>query len=246
MENGFTVSVHQYHGPLDLMLHLVKENKLDLFHLDVSALADQYIEYIHHLDFRELESASDYLSELANLIEYKSRKLLPRQDAELTDDYEEDNREALVQRLLEYQRFKEASEQLEQLMKQRQQQFDKPESSMANDYRQSTEAMNPDSNMTELLKAMNQVIRRYRIMQPLPVSRIRTEVTAEQRTVTLKTRINSLPETFSLEDLCMDCSDVYLVIVTFLSVLDMMKSELLIADMQGNEIYLKRGAQYGA
>ena len=105
----FQISIDQFEGPLDLMLHLIKTNKLDLFDLDLHILANQYIAYIQQMRELKLEIASEYLSELASLIEYKSKKLLPREEVEVKEEYEEDQREKLVSRLLEYQKYKEAS-----------------------------------------------------------------------------------------------------------------------------------------
>ena len=82
----FKVTIDQFEGPLDLMLHLIKENKLDLFDLDMNVLASQYIDYIQKMEEIHLEIASEYLEELASLVEYKSRKLLPRNDVEVTQD----------------------------------------------------------------------------------------------------------------------------------------------------------------
>ena len=105
----FLITLDQFEGPLDLMLHLIKENKLDLFDLDMNVLATQYIDYIHAMQNMHLEVASEYLSELASLIAYKSKKLLPRENVEVEEEYEEDQRDQLVARLLEYQRYKEVS-----------------------------------------------------------------------------------------------------------------------------------------
>ena len=82
----FLITLDQFEGPLDLMLHLIKENKLDLFDLDMNVLATQYIEYIHAMQNMHLELASEYLSELASLIAYKSKKLLPRETVEVIED----------------------------------------------------------------------------------------------------------------------------------------------------------------
>lgn len=106
---AFQITIEQFEGPLDLMLHLIKENKLDLFDLDMNVLTTQYLAYLDAMESLHLEIASEYLSELAGLIEYKSKKLLPREKVEISEEYEEDQREKLVQRLLEYQRFKEVS-----------------------------------------------------------------------------------------------------------------------------------------
>ena len=82
----FKITIDQFEGPLDLMLHLIKENKLDLFDLDMLILADQYIHYIHQMEDMHLEVASEYLIELSSLIEYKSRKLLPREEVIVDDE----------------------------------------------------------------------------------------------------------------------------------------------------------------
>ena len=105
----FKIMIDQFEGPLDLMLHLIRENKLDLFDLDMNVLTEQYLAYLDAMESMHLEIASEYLSELAALLEYKSKKLLPREKAEITEEYEEDHRDRLVARLLEYQRFKEVS-----------------------------------------------------------------------------------------------------------------------------------------
>ena len=105
---AFTVTIEQFEGPLDLMLHLVKDNKLDLFDLDMDVLTDQYLTYLNAMESMHLEVASEYLSELAGLLEYKSKKLLPREKVEVEEDYEED-KQKLALRLLEYQRFKEVT-----------------------------------------------------------------------------------------------------------------------------------------
>ena len=96
----FKVTIENFDGPLDLMLHLIKEKELDLFDLDVNVLTDQYMAYLNAMNEMHLEVASEYLVELASLIEYKSKKLLPKDQSELEDEYEEDPRENLIKRLI--------------------------------------------------------------------------------------------------------------------------------------------------
>ena len=86
----FKVTIDQFDGPLDLMLHLIKEEQLDLFDLDISKLTDQYLNYIHAMQQLHLDIASEYLVELATLIEYKSKKLLPNVKDELEDEYQDE------------------------------------------------------------------------------------------------------------------------------------------------------------
>ena len=131
----FLITLDQFEGPLDLMLHLIKENKLDLFDLDMNVLATQYIDYIHAMQNMHLEVASEYLSELASLIAYKSKKLLPRETVEVEEEYEEDQRDQLVARLLEYQRYKEVSLALKEDYEQRQLHFSRPVSSLVEEWK---------------------------------------------------------------------------------------------------------------
>ena len=169
----FHVSIEQFDGPLDLMLHLVKENKLDLFDLDMDVLASQYIDFIHEMQTLHLEVASEYLEELASLIEYKSRKLLPREKVEVEEEYEEDHREQLVQRLLEYQQYKEVSQTLKLDYDQRQQHFTRPASSLIEQWQKKVE-QGPlkDQSVYELMKAMNRVIKRHMILEPYETKEI--------------------------------------------------------------------------
>ena len=99
------VSLDEFEGPLDLMLYLVRDNKLDLFNLDLVTLTHQYVAFIHQAQSNNLEIASEYLSEMAGLIELKSKRLLPRPPVDDLDD-ELNNPTSLVSRLLEYQRYK--------------------------------------------------------------------------------------------------------------------------------------------
>ncbi|MDD6466696.1 MAG: segregation/condensation protein A [Erysipelotrichaceae bacterium] len=244
---SFTVSIDQFEGPLDLMLHLVKEKELDLFDLDLNVLADQYIQYINSMEQMHLEIASEYLIELAGLIEYKSRKLLPKDTSELEDTYEEDTKEQLMQRLLEYQRFKEVTAKFSELSNERMLHYDKPQSEIANQWLKESKLQIQDihGNPIDLIKAMNHCIRRYKIMQPLQMKVAKKELSVEERTIQIKARMTQLPEVFEFFDLCIE-QDLHLLIVTFLSVLDLLRLGYLDCELQGEQIWLKKGARYGS
>ena len=140
----FLITLDQFEGPLDLMLHLIKENKLDLFDLDIHAMQNMH-----------LEVASEYLSELASLIAYKSKKLLPRETVEVEEEYEEDQRDQLVARLLEYQRYKEVSLALKEDYEQRQLHFSRPVSSLVEEWKVPVESDTLEAQSPyDLMKAM--------------------------------------------------------------------------------------------
>ena len=126
MGKEFNITIDQFDGPLDLMLSLIRENKMDLMNLDINLLTDQYIAYLNSMSELQLEIASEYLVEMATLIEYKSKKMLPGNRDTLEGEEEEDPQERLVRRLLEYQQFKEASVELMYLYENRQLMMSRP------------------------------------------------------------------------------------------------------------------------
>lgn len=224
----FKVTIDQFEGPLDLMLHLIKENKLDLFDLDMNVLASQYIDYIQKMEEIHLEIASEYLEELASLVEYKSRKLLPRNDVEVTQDYEEDQRDKLVNRLLEYQRYKEASEFLKEEFDKRQKLYTRLQASIVSSWQSqpvldSLEKQSP----YDLLKAMNRVVSRMAILKPYQTKVTIKELSVEQRVEQVKQILEKQTDKISFEQLCLDCSNLHMVIVTFLSLLDLIHQRII-------------------
>ena len=110
---ALAVFLEAFEGPLDLLLYLIKRQNLDILDIDVSRITEQYMEYVDMMDAVQFELAAEYLLMAAMLAEIKSRMLLPR--ASEVDDDEEDPRAQLIRRLQEYERFKKAAEDLDQL-----------------------------------------------------------------------------------------------------------------------------------
>ena len=110
---GCPVRLPVFEGPLDLLLHLIRENELDIRDLPVARVAEQYLEYLSRMRERDLEIAAEYLVMAATLAWLKSRTLLPSEEE--AEGEEEDPRAALVVRLAEYRRFRDAAAELEAL-----------------------------------------------------------------------------------------------------------------------------------
>jgi segregation and condensation protein A len=242
----FTVNSTVFEGPLDLMLHLIREKKLDLFALDVDVLIDQYIAFIHAMEKMHLEVASEFLVELASLTEYKSRRCLPRDESLLdAQDYEKDTRDELVQRLIEYQKFKEVSETLQMRYDERAMQIAKPIDrevlKMADE--ENLNFLQVDSY--DLIKAMKRCLQRFHQVNNIEVRIAQRELSVEQRTFQLRTLIEHLPEPFSFSDLTLDCLEVHMVIVTFLAILDMLRMQELIFTVENDEIWFRRSGYDG-
>jgi segregation and condensation protein A len=108
MEDLINIKIPVFEGPFDLLLHLIRENKIDIYDIPISLITGQYLAYLEIMKELNLEIAGDFLVMAATLIQIKSRMLLPP-DEEASAEELEDPRRELVQRLLEYQRYKEAA-----------------------------------------------------------------------------------------------------------------------------------------
>lgn len=109
---AYNVKLQEFEGPLDLLLHLIRKNALDIYTISVAEIADQYLQYVEMMETLNLDGAGDFLLMAATLAYHKSRMLLPS-PAEVEDEEDGyESLEALHQRLIEYQRFKEAAQEL--------------------------------------------------------------------------------------------------------------------------------------
>lgn len=238
---SFLANIEQFEGPLDLMLHLIKEQELDIFDLDLDILTKQYLLYIEEMENLELEVESEYLVELATLVEYKSKKLLPKDESKIEDEYEEDPKERLVRRLLEYQKYKEVSKTLYDAYSDRSFQLSKPISD-GEEFKVQESNSPYDGNPNDLLKAMSRVIRRLELSKPIETKYTSKELSVDDRILAIKARLKDLDDTFSFEKLVDDCKEVHEVIVTFLAVLDLAKDHILFFSTDDNDnIWFTRG-----
>ena len=107
---SITVKLEAFEGPLDLLLHLIEKNKVDIYDIPIAIITDQYMEYVMRMQTEDMDVASEFLVMAATLLDIKSRMLLPKEENE--DGEEEDPRDELVKRLLEYKMYKYMSEEL--------------------------------------------------------------------------------------------------------------------------------------
>jgi len=148
------VFLEAFEGPLDLLLYLIRRQNLDILEIDVSEITAQYMRYVDLMDAMQFELAAEYLLMAAVLAEIKSRMLLPRA-SELEED-EEDPRAQLIRRLQEYERFKKAAEDIEEMPRlERDTWVGSAEPPDLNRAR-----TDPDVEMRELLLALSEVLRR--------------------------------------------------------------------------------------
>ena len=110
-DSDFTIQIERYEGPLDLLLDLIRKHKLDIFDIPIAQISDQYLDYVRRADELNVDLGGEFVFMAATLIQIKSKMLLPK-DPTIPEEQQEDPREELVQRLIEYEKFKEASQML--------------------------------------------------------------------------------------------------------------------------------------
>jgi segregation and condensation protein A len=106
---SYEIAIDSFQGPLDLLLHLIEKNKVDIYDIPISQITDQYMEYIKEWNELNLDVASEFLVMAATLLEIKSKVLLPKKEEFDDQGDEEDPRQELIEKLIEYKKYKNIS-----------------------------------------------------------------------------------------------------------------------------------------
>ena len=219
MDYKFTID--KFQGPLDLLLHLIKEADIDIFDINIKEITDQYLKYIESMESLNLNIDSEYLVMAAELIEMKSRELLPHEEILEDDEYEEDPKEALINRLIEYQRYKEAASLFKELEEDRKLMYSKIPSELT-EYKSDEVLISEDLSLEDLVKAFMDFEERKELDKPL-----NTVVTRKEYSVKVRCRdiLNKLRKNKQMRfDELFDVRSKDYVVVTFLAILDLAKS----------------------
>lgn len=224
------IKIDEFEGPLDLLLHLIKESKMDIMNLKIEIITDQYLDYIHKMEQLNLDIASSYLVMAAELIEMKSRLLLPRQTEE--EQEEEDPKETLVNRLIEYQRYKDLTKEFKLLEEERQQIFTKTPENIR-EYLPEVEVISSTNvTLNDLLEAFQRFLERQKENQPLETKVTKKEFSVEERRVTIR-HILKTKKKVKFLDLFEVLTKEY-VVVTFLAILEMARQNELLITQDSN------------
>src|SRR6187431_987073 len=223
--DAYKVKLDSFEGPLDLLLHLIRTNEVNIYDIPIALITEQYLQYIELMQELNLDVAGEFLVMAATLIHIKSRMLLPRPETAADDDEGgEDPREALVRRLLEHQKYKAAAELLHERETIRSAQYLRPDASVAEaageDYEPELEV-----DLFSLLAAFRGVLERAnrRPRMVLPPE----QLSIEDRIHQLLGRLSET-EACGFEDLFEDGDGSRaFMIVTFLSVLEMIRLKLI-------------------
>lgn len=214
------LSIKDFNGPLDLLLHMVKKSEYDIYEVDLQQIMDEYINFINSLDNNDLDGKSEYLIMASELIHLKSKIILGLDEEENDEDYEISSEEDLRNRLIEYEKYQNITNDFRILEKNRQDYFTKlPES--LKEYSDNTNIINSSLDINELIKAMLEISERVEYKKP----RL-TTITKKEYSITDKIKYikNILKDKKKVEFTSLfDVSTKEEVIVTFLSVLEMSK-----------------------
>lgn len=226
----YKVTINDFEGPMDLLLHLVKENNIDIIELNVEEIAEQYLKYIEEAEELNLDIASEYLTLAAELIEIKSMSLLPKKVV-IEDDYEEDPRENLIARLIEYQKYKEVTKDLKELEEQRKHFYSKSPSNLK-EFKENEEMNYGDLTMDLLMNAFQKFLDRKEEEKPLNTKITKKEYSVSARSREIKDVLKKRKKV-EFEELFEIVTKDY-VVVTFLSILSMAKKGELIITQNDN------------
>ena len=233
---NYKITIDKFEGPMDLLLHLLKTDDIDIFDISIERITKQYLDYINTIEEMNLNIASEYLIMAAELLEIKSSTLLPKKEV-VDDEFEEDPRETLINRLLEYKQYKEVTNEFKDLESQRKQMFTKVSDNL-NEYKNQNDVDLGDIDLDDLIMAFSKFIQRKEEEKPLNTKITKKEYSVSERSTEIKT-ILSKKKKVEFDELF----DIYkkdYIVVTFLSILNLAKKQELVISQEKNldKIYL--------
>ena len=237
----YKVMIDEFEGPLDLLLHLIKEDNIDIYEIIIEKITTQYLDYIKQMKELNLSIASEYLVMASELIEMKSKMLLPKQKNIEEDEYEEDPKEVLIERLLAYKKYKEITSEFKDLELLRKQIITKDPENLS----KYAKEMDSEDNigLNDLLEAFNLLLSKKESEKPIATKITKKELSVGDKVLKIR---NILKEkrVVNFEEL-FENSTKEEVIVSFLSILEMIKKDEIIVNQDSNfnriTISLKEG-----
>ena len=235
---SYEVKVEAFEGPLDLLLHLIHRLEIDIYDIPVSQITSQYMEHIRALQVLELNEASEYLVMAATLLAIKSKMLLPVHEGDMEEiEYEfdeEDPRDELVSRLIEYRRFKEASIKLKELEANRSDIYTKAPMDLSElQLNAAPENVDLEVNAYDMLGAFQKMLRRKQLKAPLSARVARQEISIKDQMTSIVNRLKKVKGRTNFADL-FPSNDKSVLVVSFLSVLELMKRQVIKVEQEKN------------
>jgi len=221
--SGYTVRLKDFDGPLDLLLHLIKNAKLDIKDIFVSEITSQYLEYMKQLDTIDLERASEFLETAATLLEIKSKSMLPSDSVLETPDAEDEGNR-LIRRLEEYRLIKEAGDKLREM--ENVNRFYKLPDASVEDYRYILNNLTLNGLLDALTSLLHKVVKESVPPPPKEIRKDRFTVAEKMTQITEAVAIRKSASFFELFARDYSRSEI---INTFLALLELLKMQIVTA-----------------
>lgn len=231
--------INDFEGPLDLLLHLVKTAKMDIYKIDTKYIIDKYLEFIDSIPKYDLDDASEYLVMAAELIHLKSRLLLNMDNDEEDDEYSINSEEDLKNKLIEYERYQSITNVFKSLEEKRNDYFTKVPENL-NEYMDKKEKLEGNMDIDILKNALILLNKRMSYQKPMNTRITKKEISVEERKDYIREFLKKR-KNVKFTDLFLDYSKD-LIVATFLSILDMCKQKEITLKQDSNfgEIYIER------
>lgn len=221
---SYSVKLEVFEGPLDLLLHLINRLEIDIYDIPMAELTQQYIEHLHAMRVLQLDELSEYLVLAATLVEIKSKMLLPvNEDESFADEFgyeEEDPREELIARLIEYRKYKEAANALKESAADRDEHFTKQPEDLS-EYGTPVQETDETLNVFDLIGAFQKMLRRKKLKLPLTASITKTEQSVGEKMSDILSALQAKGECAFHE--LFESPDPPEIVLTFLSLLELIK-----------------------
>lgn len=234
----YNIKIDEFEGPLDLLLHLIKKSNINIYDISIDEITKNYLEYINKMEELNINVASSYLVMAAELMEIKSKSLLPHNEEEKEDEEEEVSKEKLINKLVEYKKYKEMTSKFKELELNRSNIYIKSPEKIDN-YIDEEKVYNEEVDVQKLVEAFKNFLDRKELEKPL-----KTKITNKEYSV--KDRKNSIRKILS-EKHSVEFSELFDIVnksyvaVTFLSILEMSKEKVINIKQDKNfdNIYLE-------
>ena len=226
----YSIKLDEFEGPLDLLLHLIKEDNIDIYDISIERITKQYLDYIEKMEQLNINIAASYLVMAAELMEIKSNSLLPtNKEIEIEED-EELTKEKLIDKLVKYKKYKEITKDFKELENKRLNYYVKGPENIKLYINNSLN--NEDSSVDDLVNAFYRYLERKKLQKPLSTKVTNKEYSVKDRKANIR---NILRKKKKLEfsELFLEYNKSYIV-VTFLSVLEMAKEDEIIITQENN------------
>lgn len=220
---NYSIKIDAFEGPLDLLLHLIKEKNVDIYDISIEEITKSYLDYINKMEELNINIASSYLVMAAELMEIKSKSLLPKVESEEDNEEEEVSRENLINKLVEYKKYKEMTEVFKELEINRNNIYIKPPENINNYV--NNEIYNEEIEIDKLVEAMKNFLNRKELEKPLKTKITNKEYSVKERKNSIRNIIRN-KKRVEFTELFEEYNKSYIA-VTFLSVLELAKEHEL-------------------